>query len=288
MDAYAGRNGGRCRALTGGACVKPPRGPCACQFSEGDKAAISARVKAAMATDAVRAKISAGTRAAMATEDVKDKVSRGQYRRHGNGTWPPERDAELTRLWSAGLSGGEIGMRLHCSRNAVIGRAHRIGLPKRRIQTSRPIRRSDDRRTDRTAPALAHADIIRRLAAAGASDREIGDEIGMSRKQIGHARALLGVKPGAVQKRDRIQTRAARPATRDETTPMMARFAEGYEGQTGRVDLLGLADGVCHFPIDQQDGPVRYCGDHAEDGGRYCPHHAGRMFQPMSLARVHA
>lgn len=46
--------------------------------------------------------------------------------------WTEERVAELRRHWAAGLSGGEIAALMEVpTRNAVIGKAHRLGLPSR-------------------------------------------------------------------------------------------------------------------------------------------------------------
>lgn len=45
--------------------------------------------------------------------------------------WTAEETAELRRLYALGLSCNAIGQALGKSRNAVIGRAHRIGLEKR-------------------------------------------------------------------------------------------------------------------------------------------------------------
>lgn len=47
------------------------------------------------------------------------------------GGWTDEKVAELTRLWEQGLSTGEIGRRLDVSKNAVVGKAHRLGLASR-------------------------------------------------------------------------------------------------------------------------------------------------------------
>ena len=52
--------------------------------------------------------------------------------------WTGERVAELRRLWDEGLSTAEIGRRLGVSKNAVVGKAHRLGLPPRQS----PIRRA--------------------------------------------------------------------------------------------------------------------------------------------------
>jgi GcrA cell cycle regulator len=46
-------------------------------------------------------------------------------------SWSGERIAELKQLWSEGHSAAEIGRRLEVSKNAVIGKAHRLGLPSR-------------------------------------------------------------------------------------------------------------------------------------------------------------
>ena len=47
--------------------------------------------------------------------------------------WTPERVAALIALWNEGHSTSEIGRRLGITKNAVIGKVHRLGLPKRRL-----------------------------------------------------------------------------------------------------------------------------------------------------------
>ena len=48
-------------------------------------------------------------------------------------TWTPERIAEVTRLWSEGLTTAEIGKMVGVTKNAVVGKAHRLGLPPRPV-----------------------------------------------------------------------------------------------------------------------------------------------------------
>lgn len=45
--------------------------------------------------------------------------------------WTDELVAELIRLWQAGYSASRIGSLLGVSKNAVIGKAHRLKLPPR-------------------------------------------------------------------------------------------------------------------------------------------------------------
>ena len=45
--------------------------------------------------------------------------------------WTDDTIRELRRLWSEGHSTAEIGRRLGVSKNAVVGKAHRLDLPAR-------------------------------------------------------------------------------------------------------------------------------------------------------------
>jgi len=45
--------------------------------------------------------------------------------------WTKERISELRRLWAEGLTTGEIGKKLSVSKNAVVGKAHRLRLTSR-------------------------------------------------------------------------------------------------------------------------------------------------------------
>ena len=45
--------------------------------------------------------------------------------------WTTKRVSALIALWSEGLTTSEIGCRLGVTKNAVVGKVHRLGLPKR-------------------------------------------------------------------------------------------------------------------------------------------------------------
>ncbi len=54
--------------------------------------------------------------------------------------WTDEQVEELKKLWDQGLTTGEIGKALGVSKNAVVGKAHRLKLDSR----PSPIRRGED------------------------------------------------------------------------------------------------------------------------------------------------
>ena len=45
--------------------------------------------------------------------------------------WTPARISTLIALWTEGISTIEIGRRLDVTKNSVVGKVHRLGLPKR-------------------------------------------------------------------------------------------------------------------------------------------------------------
>lgn len=57
-------------------------------------------------------------------------------------TWTPERVEQLTSLWEQGLPSAEIGRRLGLTKNAVIGKVHRIALSPRVVTVLPPPRRN--------------------------------------------------------------------------------------------------------------------------------------------------
>ncbi len=77
--------------------------------------------------------------------------------------WTDEVIAKLRQLWAEGLSTAEIGRRLNISKNAVVGKAHRLNLcprpsPIRRMGADVPARTPAPRRAQGpTLPPLSAA-----------------------------------------------------------------------------------------------------------------------------------
>lgn len=141
--------------------------------------------------------------------------------------------------------------------------------------------------SNRPAGPPANAEEVTLLVALGKSDPQIADELGITIWQARNTRRRLKLgAPAAPQQR---------PVTNivkgDSGKKVERCFTEGFMGQTARLDLVDMPRfGACRFPIDQPDGSVRYCGDHAGDGESYCAHHAARCYTeapPVKLKPSH-
>ena len=76
--------------------------------------------------------------------------------------WNEEAISRLRALWAEGHSTAEIGRRMNVSKNAVVGKAHRLNLASR----PSPIRRDGDKTPRRRQPRRASGSTLPVLAAA--------------------------------------------------------------------------------------------------------------------------
>lgn len=54
-------------------------------------------------------------------------------------TWTDERVEIVTKLWSEGLTASAIGRRIGVTKNAIVGKVHRLGLPARQSPIRKPV-----------------------------------------------------------------------------------------------------------------------------------------------------
>ena len=60
--------------------------------------------------------------------------------------WTDDRIAKLKKLWTEGLPTGEIGKRLGVSKNAVVGKAHRLSLKSRPSPIRRAVKKAEPKK----------------------------------------------------------------------------------------------------------------------------------------------
>ena len=70
--------------------------------------------------------------------------------------WTDDRIAKLKKLWTEGLPTGEIGKRLGVSKNAVVGKAHRLSLKSRPSPIRRAVKKAETKKEEVTVFTLAN------------------------------------------------------------------------------------------------------------------------------------
>ena len=162
-------------------------------------------------------------------------------------TWTEERVELLRKLWAEGLSASQIAAQLGgVSRNAVIGKVHRLKLSGRGRSTAAPARQKKPAaaKTARAAPA-----------------RNMAASVGATALQV-----QFDAEPVA-HRQLRVVEDVVVPISR-------------------RLDLTQLTERTCKWPNgDPLSEDFHFCGNEAGETGPYCAYHARLAFQPASERR---
>lgn len=164
-------------------------------------------------------------------------------------SWTDERIASLRELWEQGLSASQIAAKLgNITRNAVIGKVHRLGLSGR----PSPVR------AERPAPAPRAERPAVQVAAVAAPAPAVPRQ----------PRILPADPVPAAKVVAPVRVAAAPPAPAPEPEPMV------------RATLLSINDRMCKWPLgDPGDAGFHFCGRRAQSGAPYCQEHARVAYQ---------
>jgi GcrA cell cycle regulator len=167
--------------------------------------------------------------------------------------WTDERVELLRKLWSEGLSASQIAAQLGgVSRNAVIGKVHRLKLSSRGRATAAPARQK------KTTQATTATKTVQRTVTA---TRTVTASIGATALQ-----AQFEVEPVARQ--------YIRPV--ENVVVPISR----------RLQLVQLSERTCKWPNgDPLSEDFSFCGNEAGESGPYCGYHSKIAFQPASERR---
>ena len=167
--------------------------------------------------------------------------------------WTEENVADLKQRWGAKETARQIGAAIGMSRNAVLGKIHRLGLSER--VNRKPVHRVEhaDKGRRRNGGAVKEA-----LKAARAREQKIaarGNQSPLTNVILARARAMGEL-----------------PACEAVDLPQEQRTHAS-------VALLDLAPHHCRWPIEQ-DGVTMFCGADKHVGA-YCEGHARLAYRPM-------
>jgi GcrA cell cycle regulator len=200
-------------------------------------------------------------------------------------SWTDERIATLTKMWEGGSTASQIAEELGgVSRNAVIGKAHRLGLKSRpspvkansgtqKAKTAAPVKKpikkaaSPETSSDsapRPVPAPAP------LAAENAVPSQP-----MPNAKSGTPR-IVSVGPGGFLRQGPGDQQAPIPPA----PPRRLVPAKPSPEITDKTGLLDLNDRVCRWPMGHPgEADFHFCGVAVNPGFPYCVEHCGRAYQ---------
>ncbi len=165
-------------------------------------------------------------------------------------SWTEERVELLRKLWLDGLSASQIAGELAhgITRNAVIGKVHRLGLSGR-VKAPAPVS---------ATPSIPRA----RPQSRPTPPRPIGPAV------MGNT--ALAMKPRA----------APQPVAAPQIESVVIPLSE-------RVTIMELREAMCRWPLGDPTQPdFRFCGARtAEAGAPYCGPHARVAYQPAQDRR---
>jgi GcrA cell cycle regulator len=203
-------------------------------------------------------------------------------------SWTDERIATLTKMWEGGATASQIAEELGgVSRNAVIGKAHRLGLKSR----PSPVKANDE---PRTKPAAKKKDVRAvkprdKVVAAkpigrpapGIAPKAPAAADGDSPSQplpnpMPNMPKIVSVGPGGFLRQGPGDQQAPIPPA----PPRRLVPAKPSPEIADKTGLLDLSDKVCRWPMGHPgEADFHFCGVQVNPGFPYCVEHCGRAYQ---------
>ncbi|KIC43906.1 MAG: GcrA family cell cycle regulator [Ruegeria sp.] len=184
-------------------------------------------------------------------------------------SWTDERVELLKKMWGEGQSASQIAKELGgVTRNAVIGKVHRLGLSNR--ATGAAPAKSEPKEKPAPAPkAEAKPKPAPKTEPARPTPAPDAKPATPARRQIIPAGQPLPPQPSA-----------------NEISPEALAKVNEVEKKAKKLTLMELTEKTCKWPVgDPATEDFWFCGLPVEPGKPYCEAHVGVAFQPMSSRR---
>lgn len=191
-------------------------------------------------------------------------------------SWTDERVETLKKMWADGQSASQIAKELGgVTRNAVIGKVHRLGLSNR---VGAPPEPAPKAKAAEPAPKPAEA---RPAAAAKPASNPARAPEKPAPEQTAAVQPANGRRPIVPAG----QPLPPQPSAGEISPEALASVRE-IEKRARKLTLMELTERTCKWPIgDPATEDFWFCGLGTQQGKPYCDAHVGVAFQPMSSRR---
>jgi GcrA cell cycle regulator len=197
-------------------------------------------------------------------------------------SWTEERIERLKKMWHDGATASQIADELGgVSRNAVIGKAHRLGLEQR----PSPVKAGEEKEHRKAAPARAAPKAAApraeaapaKAGAAPAAASSAGQQQRPAPHRLSqHEMQYRSIGPGGfIRQGPGDQQPPIPPAPPRRLVP-----AKPSPEMAEKTSLLDLNDRICKWPIGHPGEPdFHFCGEQSNPGFPYCVAHCGVAYQ---------
>jgi len=197
-------------------------------------------------------------------------------------SWTEERIDRLKRMWQDGSTASQIAEELGgVSRNAVIGKAHRLGL-EARPSPVKPGEEKEHRAPAAAAPAPKAAPVERAVPKAAAptpapaAPAAAAPATSARRPHSADAVQYRSIGPGGFIRQGPGEQQAPIPPA----PPRRLVPAKPSPEVADKTSLLDLNDRICKWPMGHPGEPdFHFCGAQANPGFPYCVEHCGVAYQ---------
>ncbi len=182
--------------------------------------------------------------------------------------WTDDRVDILKTMWGEGKSASQIATELGgVTRNAVIGKVHRLGL------SNRPTTSTKATTTPKTTKAAAKPKVAK--TAAAAKPKQAAAPVPNNNPPIPRPRPIITAgKPLPPQR------------SANEVSAEALANVKKIEEKARKLTLMQLTERTCKWPIgDPATDEFWFCGHPVDPGKPYCETHVSVAFQPMSSRR---
>lgn len=196
-------------------------------------------------------------------------------------SWTEERTATLKKMWEGGATASQIADELGgVSRNAVIGKAHRLGLQSRpspvkanEAPRRKPVPKKAEPSPTETrvtaSPADSPAEVERPLPASSAPAASAPPAPPPQPR-------IVSIGPGGFMRQGPGDQQAPIPPA----PPRRLVPAKPSPEIADKTSLLDLTEKICKWPMGHPGEPdFHFCGEKVNPGFPYCVEHCGRAYQ---------